>query len=74
MARKPIARSKTRTTAKTPEGEFEVVEETVVVEKPAKAAFGTEGMLVLVTFVALVAAFVLINMEMHSAFGKGWPV
>ena len=71
MARKTIQR-KTRTAAKTPEGEFEVVEQ-VTVEKPAKAPMGTEGMLVLITFVALVVAFVLINMEMRHAFGKGWP-
>jgi len=74
VARKAIQR-KTRTTTKAPEGEFEVVEqETVKVEKPAKAPMGTEGMLVTITFFALVAAFVLINMGMRRIVGHGWPV
>ncbi len=74
MARKPIQR-KSRAAARAPaaEGEFEVVEDAPV-EKAAKPPLATEGMLVLITFVALIAAFVLINLELRHAFGKGWPV
>jgi hypothetical protein len=50
--------------------EFEVEEETEVVVKPA---MGIETALIAVTLVALVAAFVLVQLKMHSAFGKGWP-
>jgi hypothetical protein len=35
---------------------------------------GLESALILVTFLALVAAFVLVQVKMHGAFGKGWPV
>jgi hypothetical protein len=43
-------------------------------ETEAKQPMGIESALVVVTFLALLAAFVLIQVEMRGAFGKGWPV
>lgn len=40
----------------------------------AKASGGLEMALIVVTFVALVAAFALLQYEMRHAFGEGWPV
>ena len=35
---------------------------------------GLETALVVVTLVALIAAFLMLQVEMRSAFGEGWPV
>lgn len=51
--------------------EFEVEEGAPRVAKPPMSL---ESALILVTLLALVAAFVMINIEMNSSFGKGWPV
>jgi hypothetical protein len=42
--------------------------------RSAKPGMGLESALILVTFLALVAAFVLVQVKMHGAFGKGGPV
>jgi hypothetical protein len=42
--------------------------------RPAKPPMGLESALILVTFLALLTAFLLVQVKMHSAFGKGWPV
>jgi hypothetical protein len=42
--------------------------------KAAKPPMSIESALVLVTFIALVAAFLMVQVKMHDSFGKGWPV
>lgn len=51
--------------------EVTVEEETEVVVKPA---MGLESALIAVTFIALIAAFVMVQMKLHASFGKGWPI
>lgn len=50
--------------------EFEVEEGKA---KVAKQPMSLESALILVTLLALVTAFVMINLEMRSSFGEGWP-
>ena len=56
------------------EGEAELVEETRVTTRTVAAAGGLEMALIVVTLVALVAAFLMLQIEMRSAFGEGWPI
>ena len=42
--------------------------------KTAKPPMSLESALIIVTLLALVAAFVLINIESNASFGQGWPV
>ena len=58
----------------TADGEAEVVEETRVTTRTAAPAGGLEMALIVVTLVALVAAFLMLQVEMRSAFGEGWPI
>ena len=73
MAKKPARRTRGQPAEEPAELE---VEEVAAAEppKPAKPPAGIETWLILVTWFALGAAFVLINLKMHSAFGQGWPV
>jgi hypothetical protein len=57
--------------AEAPTGELEVED---VSEAAPKPPAGIESWLVLITFAALVAAFVLINLKLRANFGAGWPV
>lgn len=41
--------------------------------RPVKQPMSLESALIIVTLVALVAAFVMINVEMSSSFGKTFP-
>lgn len=70
MAKKTPAR-KGRGREAEASGEFEVQD---VEAAPAKPAAGIETWLVFVTFAALIAAFVMINLKMRADFGAGWPV
>jgi hypothetical protein len=75
MAKKPAAsvrKGKARPAKEVVEGdaEFVVEEETEVVVKPA---MGLESGLIAVTFVALIAAFVLVELKHKSSFGAIWP-
>jgi len=75
MARKAaiVRKGKVRTAKDADDAstEVEVEEETTVEVKPA---MGLETALIGITFIALIAAFLMIQMKMHAAFGKGWPV
>lgn len=51
--------------------DFEVDDETPAEPKPP---MGLESALIGVTLVALIAAMVLLQLKLHSSFGKGWPV
>jgi hypothetical protein len=42
--------------------------------RQAKQPMSLESALIIVTLIALIAAFVMINIEMRSSFGEGWPV
>ena len=54
--------------------ETEVVEETRITARAARPAGGLEMALIVVTLIALIAAFLMLQIEMRSAFGEGWPV
>jgi len=54
--------------------EAEVVEETRVTTRTVAPAGGLEMALIVVTLVALIAAFLLLQVEMRKAFGEGWPI
>jgi hypothetical protein len=69
-----VAKKLTRKTRTTTETTVEAPGEDIVVEKPAAPPAGIESWLIFVTFFALLAAFVLINMKMRATFGEGWPV
>ena len=65
----------TDTAAEPAAAEAEVVEETRVTTRTAAApAGGLEMALIVVTLVALIAAFLMLQVEMRSAFGEGWPI
>lgn len=64
----------TDTAAEPAAAEAEVVEETRVTTRTAAPAGGLEMALIVVTLVALVAAFLMLQVEMRSAFGEGWPI
>ena len=73
MAKKPTRKVRVReTTVEEPVGELEV-EEVAVVEKAPAAPVGVETLMIVVTLVALIAAFIIINMKMKADFGEGWP-
>jgi len=67
-----------------PAAEGEAPAEVAAAEEPAEESDsgaaapasrgGLEMALIVVTLVALIAAFALIQLQMHSAFGQGWPV
>jgi hypothetical protein len=70
MARKKAAtprKGKARASAETTELQVEEA-------GPPKPPMTLESALVLVTFLALVVAFLLIQLELRSSFGSGWPV
>ncbi len=76
MAKKPASLRKgkarpAKDAAVEASADFEVEEDTPAVAKPP---MGLESALIGVTLVALVAAMVLLQLKLHSAFGKGWPV
>ena len=71
MAKKTVSR-KTRVQVDENAGELEVEE--VVEVKPAKPPAGIETWLIMVTWAALLAALVLINIKMRGTFGEGWPI
>ena len=73
MAKKSARKVRVReTTVEEPTGELEV-EEVATVEKVPAAPVGVETLMIVVTLVALIAAFVIINMKMKADFGEGWP-
>jgi len=61
------------------EAEEAVTEETTTTRRTTKPAVvvtekaGLEMALVVVTLITLIAAFALIQLGMHKAFGVGWP-
>ncbi len=71
MARSKTPSRKTREAKATESQELEVEE--VGDEAPAVNPAGLEQALVFVTTLALVTAFVLIQLKLRSAFGQGWP-
>lgn len=54
--------------------EVEVAAEPAEADSPAASGGGLEMALIVVTLVALIAAFALLQLEMHEAFGAGWPI
>lgn len=81
----PTRRGRVRTETKTTEEEVVVeapaepeaeptVERTVVRRTVVSSGGGLEMALIVVTLVTLIAAFVLLQLEMRKAFGEGWPV
>lgn len=69
MAKKPARKARAVATDETGALEVEVVTE----EAPAKPPAGIETWLIFITFAALLAAFLMVNMKMRSDYGEGWP-
>jgi hypothetical protein len=71
VARKTTRKTRTKEVVEETTGELEVQE--VVAEKPPAPPVGIETLIIVVTLVALLAAFVLIRSKMVADFGQGWP-
>ncbi len=69
-----MARKTRKTRKETEEVELEVEEVATEEVQAAKPQPGIETWLIAVTWFALVAGFIIINMKLREVSGSGWPV